>query len=105
MTAGDTDALDDLLDDDFTLSHITGYVQPKAEWLAQMPAGQFIYHAVQHKSATVDGTNMRVRLVGRIVTDATVYGTRATWRLKLTMDYIRAGDDRIALNAVAATLW
>lgn len=31
---GDTDAPDDLLADGCTLTHLTGYVQPKDEWLS-----------------------------------------------------------------------
>jgi ketosteroid isomerase-like protein len=103
MTEGDTDALDDMLDDDFTLTHITGYRQPKAEWLSQMRAGQFVYHGVEERNVTVDVEGDKARLVGRIVTDATVYGTHADWRLQLTMDYAREGDNWIALRSVART--
>ncbi|MFE5621112.1 nuclear transport factor 2 family protein [Streptomyces virginiae] len=35
MLEGDTATLDELLAEEFTLTHMTGYVQPKAEWLAQ----------------------------------------------------------------------
>jgi hypothetical protein len=103
MTDGDTDALDDMLDDGFTLTHMTGYVQPKDEWLAEMRAGQFIYHDAQERTATVAVDGDTARLVGRIVTDATVYGTRASWRLQLTMDYARRNDTWTALRSVATT--
>ncbi|MCT9082715.1 nuclear transport factor 2 family protein [Streptomyces fulvoviolaceus] len=103
MTDGDTDALDDLLDDGFTLTHITGYAQPKAEWLSQMRAGQFVYHGVVEKSVTVAVEGDTARLVGRIVTDATVYGAHADWRLQLAMDYAREGDTWTALRSVATT--
>ncbi|MFM9700418.1 nuclear transport factor 2 family protein [Streptomyces europaeiscabiei] len=105
MTDGDTDALDALLDDGFTLTHITGYQQPKAEWLSQMRAGQFIYHSVIEKNVTVhvDSDGDTARLVGRIVTEATVYGTHADWPLQFTMDYARDGDTWTALRSVATT--
>ncbi|MEU9895018.1 nuclear transport factor 2 family protein [Streptomyces phaeochromogenes] len=105
MTDGDTDALDDLLDDGFTLTHITGYQQPKAEWLSQMRAGQFVYHGVNEKNVTVDvdTDGDTARLVGRIVTEATVYGTHADWPLQFTMDYARDGDTWTALRSVATT--
>ncbi|MEU8686894.1 nuclear transport factor 2 family protein [Streptomyces sp. NPDC048665] len=103
MTDGDTDALDDLLDGGFTLTHITGYVQPKAEWLAQMRAGRFVYHAIDEKDVTVETEGDAARLVGRIVTDATVYGAHADWRLRLTMDYACEGGAWTALRAVATT--
>ena len=103
MTNGDTDALDALLDDGFTLTHITGYQQPKAEWLSQMRAGRFVYHGVIEKNVAVDVEGDTARLVGRIVTEATVYGTHADWPLQFTMDYARDGDTWTALRSVATT--
>ncbi|MFD4600691.1 nuclear transport factor 2 family protein [Streptomyces sp. NPDC058464] len=103
MTDGDTDTLDDLLAEDFTLTHITGYVQSKADWLAQMRAGQFDYHSVEEKSVTVDINGDEARLVGRFITDATVYGTRANWRLQLTMGYVLQNDTWTAHRSLATT--
>ncbi|MFJ1806743.1 MULTISPECIES: nuclear transport factor 2 family protein [unclassified Streptomyces] len=103
MTDGDTDALDDLLDDGFTLTHITGYQQPKTEWLSQMRAGQFVYHGVIEKNVAVDVEGDTARLVGRVVTEATVYGTHADWPLRFTMDYAREGETWTALRSVATT--
>ncbi|MEU9955213.1 nuclear transport factor 2 family protein [Streptomyces sp. NPDC050982] len=103
MIDGDTDALDPLLDDGFTLTHITGYEQPKAEWLSRMRAGQFVYHGVAEKTVTVDVEGDTAHLVGRIVTDATVYGTHADWRLQLALTYTREGDTWTAVRSVATT--
>ncbi len=104
MVDGDTDALDALLDPGFTLTHITGYEQPKAEWLSQMRAGQFAYHRVEEVDVTVEVASATARVLGRFVTDATVHGTRADWRLKLTMDYAREHGKWTALRS-AATTW
>ncbi|MFZ3494113.1 hypothetical protein ACODT5_12960 [Streptomyces sp. 5.8] len=52
---------------------------------------------------TVDVNGDTAGLVGRIVTDATVYGTRANWRLHFTMDYAREGDTWAGLRSVATT--
>ncbi|MEU6351724.1 nuclear transport factor 2 family protein [Streptomyces sp. NPDC047072] len=103
MTDGDTGTLDDLLDSGFTLTHITGYVQPKVEWFAQMRAGQFVYHAIRENDVTVETEGDAARLVGRVVADATVYGTHADWRLRLTIDYAWQGDAWTAHRAVATT--
>ncbi|MFB9572797.1 alcohol dehydrogenase catalytic domain-containing protein [Streptomyces yanii] len=101
---GDTAALDALLDDEFTLTHMTGYVQPKAEWLSQIRAGQFVYHSIEEKGLDVDtGGAGAVRLAGRTLTDATVYGTRAEWRLRLIVDFARHDDTWTVLRAVATT--
>ncbi|MFJ8716420.1 nuclear transport factor 2 family protein [Streptomyces violaceus] len=103
MDEGDTKALDDLLDDSFTLTHMTGYVQPKAEWLAQIRQDRFVYHAIDEKKRTLDIDGDWARLVARTVTDATVYGTRADWRLKLATDYARQDDTWATVRTVATT--
>lgn len=104
MLEGDTATLDDLLAEEFTLTHMTGYVQPKAEWLAQMRQGRFVYHSIEEKDTALDfdgdGT---ARLTVRTVTDATVYGTRAGWRLRLATDYVRHDDVWVAQRTVATT--
>lgn len=98
---GDTTALDVLLDDTFTLTHVTGTEQPKAEWLARLGAGRLVCHGIEEKTVTVDVDGDTARLVGRIVTDATVDGTHTNWRLQLTTNYARAGESWIALRSVA----
>ncbi|WP_052425095.1 nuclear transport factor 2 family protein [Streptomyces fulvoviolaceus] len=105
MTDGDTDALATMLDDGFSLTHITGYAQPKAEWLSQMRAGQFVYHSVTEKDMTVEVDGDAARLVGRIVTDATVYGMHTNWRLQLSTDYARGSDDTWTALRTVATTW
>lgn len=85
MRAGDTTALAALLTDDFTLTHITGYRQPKAQWLSEMDKGQFRYHSVEQLGdPVVEVTGETATLTHRIITDATVYGSRNRWRLAFT---------------------
>ncbi|MFE6822265.1 DUF4440 domain-containing protein [Streptomyces sp. NPDC057690] len=103
MHEGDTEALDALLDDGFTLTHMTGYVQPKVEWLAQMEQDRFVYHTIDEKSMTLDVLVDTAHLVVRTVTDATVYGTRADWRLQLATEYARRGDAWVVLRTEATT--
>ena len=57
MVTGDVDILNGLLADDYTARHITGYEQPKAEWLAQIRDGHFVYHRIDQQclDIRVDG--------------------------------------------------
>jgi hypothetical protein len=103
MVAGDTEILGDLLDDRFTLTHITGYVQPKAEWLAEMRAGQFDYHRIDEQNTTIRLDGDSAVVTGRIVTDATVYGAHSNWRLVLTQEYRRIRGGWSAQRSVATT--
>jgi len=89
--------------EDFTLTHMTGYLQAKQEWLARMRAGQFVYHDAQERGVSLHVDGDTARLVGRIVTDAAVYGSRATWPLQLTMDFIRQSGRWLAARSVATT--
>jgi hypothetical protein len=54
MVAGDADALGALLADGFTLTHMTRYLQPKVEWLADVRSGEMTYDAIQDVDVTVD---------------------------------------------------
>ncbi|MEY9836290.1 nuclear transport factor 2 family protein [Streptacidiphilus sp. EB103A] len=101
---GDTDTLDRTLAQAFTLTHMSGRVQPKQEWLAQMRDGQFDYHSVQEKNVHVHVDGDNAHLVARTVTDATVYGTRAPWHLQLALDFTTVDGRWIAQRAVG-TSW
>ncbi|MFG3552256.1 nuclear transport factor 2 family protein [Streptomyces sp. NPDC047725] len=104
MVDGDAQSVDDLLDAGFTLTHMTGYVQPKAEWLAEMRAGQFVYHSIDEVDMALDLDGDTAHLTVRTMTDATVYGSRAGWRLLLTTDYARRGTRWIPVRTIA-TAW
>ena len=103
MVDGDTAALGGLLTENFSLTHMTGYFQPKQEWLAEMRAGQFQYHDTQEKDTSIALEDSTARLVGRIVTDATVYGARAKWRLQLAMEFTRRNGTWLASRSEATT--
>lgn len=106
MTAGDTRALGAMLDEHFVLTHLTGYRQPKAEWLAQMREGRFIYHSMTSTRVSVEWDNARLRLTGDTQTDSTVSGMRRPggWRLRMTQDYERRDGHWIALNC-ETSIW
>ncbi|WP_406432290.1 nuclear transport factor 2 family protein [Streptomyces sp. NBC_00631] len=96
---GDTTTLEGLLAEDFTLTHVTGYVQPKAEWLAQMRQGRFVYHSIEEKDTAFDvDDDGTARLTARTLADATVYGTRADWRLGLATVYACHDDAWVATD-------
>ena len=89
MVTGDVDTLNELLADDYTARHITGYEQPKAEWLAQIRSGDFSYHRIEEQdvSVTVDGDT--AVLVGAAQVTVTINGGRGTWPLRSTMHYVK----------------
>jgi hypothetical protein len=103
MLAGDTRLLHDLIDEEFTLTHMTGYRQSKQEWLEQIDSGEMRYHSAQERGASVQVKGDAATLIGKDVVRATIWGTAGTWNLQLTVRYARRDRDWIALEAVATT--
>jgi ketosteroid isomerase-like protein len=91
MVAARTDQLGDLIDDDYSLVHITGYVQPKDEWFDVIRSGQFDYHRIDIEDRTllVSVSGDTATVTGRGVFDATINGMHAPWRLRFAMNWSR----------------
>jgi hypothetical protein len=103
MVAGDVAELDGILTDDFTLTHMTGYVQSKSEWLDDVETGQMQYHRMETVEATAGTEGAVPELTARTRTDATIWGSRATWRLTLRSWFEPRGDDWVIGRTVAST--
>ncbi len=99
MVAGDADALGDLLAGDFTLVHMTGYRQPKAESLADVRSGAMSYHAM----TDVDVSGDAPVVTARTRTAATIWGSAGTWPLQLRITFTRDGAAWVAAGTVAST--
>jgi len=83
MLRGDADALGGLLAETFTLTHMTGYVQSKAAWLADVASGAMRYHDMRDVELTVGRGDDTAIVTARTVTEATIWGAHGTWRLQL----------------------
>ena len=103
MVAGDVEGLDGILTDGFTLTHMTGYVQSKAEWLDAIETGQMQYHRMETVEATISAEGTTPGLTARTLTDATIWGSRSTWRLTLRSVFEPHGDDWFIARTVAST--
>ena len=103
MVAGDVAALTSILTDEFTLTHMTGYVQSKAEWLDAIEFGEMQYHRMETVEATLSTEGTTPCLTARTLTDATIWGSRATWRLTLHSWFEPREDDWVLARTVAST--
>ncbi len=103
MVGADVSELSDLLAPEFTLTHMTGYLQPKSEWLDDIATGQMIYHSIHNVDITTDITPDRVTLTARSRTRATIWGAEGTWPLQLRIDYTHGRAGWIATRTVAST--
>jgi hypothetical protein len=104
MVAGDADLLGEQLADGFTLTHMTGYVQSRGEWLAQVASGEMTYHSMRDVTVSVEDadTNEPV-LTADTRTDATIWGSRGTWPLRLEVHFARHDHTWKATRSVAST--
>jgi hypothetical protein len=102
MVAGDADALGALLAEGFTLTHMTGYRQPKAEWLADVRSGQMTYHAMDDVQVSIDTSGRSPVLTARTRTEATIWGGYGTWPLQLRIEFTFDGTAWVAGNTVAS---
>lgn len=79
MCQADTDTITELLSPDATLTHMTGYIQSKAEWLGEIEAG-----TMRHFSVTTVATSRRGNeFIFTTLCDADIWGMRNTWHLGL----------------------
>jgi ketosteroid isomerase-like protein len=103
MVDGDANALGELLAEDFTLVHMTGYQQPRGEWLADVRSGQMTYHVMQDVDVSVDVSGGSPVLTARTRTEATIWGAHGTWPLQLRIAFAREGSTWVATGTVAST--
>lgn len=103
MVDADTEELSDLLARDFTLTHMTGYLQPKREWLSDIASGRMTYHSIRNVSIEAEVNGQEATLVARSHTDATIWGAEGTWPLELRVEYLRTPLGWVAQRTVAST--
>jgi hypothetical protein len=77
----DADALGVLLDDDFTLGHMTGHRQPSAEWLTEIAAGDTTHHSVRTEELLVDAADTDIPVGAPWCRPRATRFTRIAWHV------------------------
>ena len=94
MVATHVADLDAMLEPEYFLIHITGYRQPKQEWLSVLRSDNYDYHQIDVSAKEIQvylGSKSAV-VTGRGVFDATIQGMHAPWRLKFKLELIRGSS-------------
>jgi hypothetical protein len=101
MVDGDTEELRRLSTPDSRAEHISGYNQSRDERFEQIDSGYFDYHTIENDSMNITLTGPdSATLVTRSTIDVTIGGSRSTWRLESTAEYVKvesrwlSGDSR-----------
>lgn len=95
--------LNKILDPHFTLTHITGYVQPKDEWFSEIESEQMKYYSYKEIKILVEINGDKATFVGQNLLDARIWGSRNNWRLQQTMQLEKRNGKWIILKSVATT--
>jgi hypothetical protein len=103
MIDGDTVGLNKILDAHFTLTHITGYVQPKDEWFSEIESERMKYYSYKEVNTSVEINGNKATFIGQNVLDARIWGSRNNWRLQQAMQLENRDGKWIILNSVATT--
>jgi hypothetical protein len=104
MVAADADRLATKLATEFTLTHMTGYVQSRDEWLSQVASGAMTYHSITDVTVYVDDVHTAEPvLTVRTRAHATIWGSRGLWPLQLEIHLVHDGSAWVASRTVAST--
>lgn len=104
MVAADVELLDQLLAPQFTLTHMTGYVQPRAEWLTEIKQGQMAYFDSQADQSIVEETSTGWQVTGQSRVTASIHGSaRHVWPLKTVLPIQRVAGQLQIMPAVVTT--
>jgi hypothetical protein len=103
MIDKDTAGLNNILDTHFTLTHITGYVQSKAEWLAEIESERMKYYAYKEVKTAIEVNGDNATFTGQNILEARIWGSRDKWRLQQSIHLKKRNGKWIIMSSVAAT--
>lgn len=104
MVDKDIDTLDEILAPSMHLRHMTGYNQPKSEWLRQIQTGEMKYFSsIEENIRDVRINGSDASLTGQNRVKASVWGSSiATWPLQMKMEFKKAQGRWIITNQQAS---
>lgn len=105
MVEKDIATLNKILAPEMSLTHMTGYVQPKEEWLNQIQSEEMKYYSSKEdniKDIHIDGD--KASLIGQNQVKARIWGGGpSTWPLQMKMYYEKQDGNWIIVKQVAST--
>lgn len=83
MIDKDVKAMDAIMTDGYTLTHMTGLRQKKRDFFDSVLSGELNYYSAVHDEITVSVSGDRAEMTGKSRVEAAVYGGRkGRWRLR-----------------------
>lgn len=105
MVTKNLDKLNEILADSMHLTHMTGYVQPKFEWIDQIQNGEMQYLSSKEDAIKeVQITGNQASLIGQNRVQAKIWGGGVnTWSLQMQMFYRKRNGKWMITDQVAST--
>ena len=104
MVEKDRRILSEVLDESFTLAHMTGMRQSKEAFIRAVEDGTLNYSSANHQRIEVEAHGDSAELLGQSVVHAAVFGGGwHTWRLQLKLKLVRTNDTWRIKEASAST--
>lgn len=103
MIARDIEGMRAVLAEGMYLRHITGYKQPREEWIEEVRSESMKYYSAQEdyaRTRLVDSTTVEVSMAHQL--DARIWGNRRVWPLKQKMTLARQGEGWIIISSEAS---
>ena len=103
MIEKNLNGLKSILDKDFTLTHITGYVQSRKEWFSEIETEGMKYYSAKKIKHHVSISGDQAVSTFQHLLDARIWGSRNTWRLQQKMKLVKRNNQWIVVNSIAST--
>ncbi len=103
MIAGNTLEMNKILDANFTLTHITGYVQSKEEWFLEIESERMKYYSYSEVKTSVNIDGDKAVFMCQNLLNARIWGMQNNWRLQQIMNFEKRNGKWIILKSVATT--
>jgi hypothetical protein len=103
MVARDTASMNNILDEHYTLTHMTGYVQPKLEWFGEVQKETMKYYSAKEVDHQVTLNGNKADVTVKNMVDARIWGSRNTWPLQQQMKLEKRNGKWIILQSIAST--
>lgn len=103
MIKRDVEGMRSILAEGMYLRHITGYRQPREEWLSEVESESMKYYSAKEdyaRTRLVDSETVEVSMAHQL--DARIWGNRRVWGLKQVMRLSRQGERWIIISSEAS---
>ena len=98
MVDKDIDTLDEIVLDGTTFRHMSGKVQTKEEYFADIKSGRLDYqsYTISKEKSTVDGDD--AILTARVVLTANAYGAQGSWPFNVSVHFVKIDGTWYMIN-------